>query len=547
MEQMNTMKDANSAPKTAAEVIAQRLFEAGCRHAFGIPGGEVLALMDALDRAGLGITLVKHENAGGFMAEGTYHATGAPGVLFATIGPGIANAANVIANAWQDRVPMIVLTGCVPAVEAMTYTHQVFDHIAFLKPVTKAAIRVEAGTAAVAIDKALKIATSGRPGPVVLDIPIDIQREAPLAFHSALHTADSPMVPSGDALKTAQSWLAEAERPLIIAGLDIISQGAGDAVEAFARTYGAPVISAYKAKGVIPEGDPLALGGAGLSPKADKILLPLVQASDCVILAGYDPIEMRIGWRDPFGAGQRVIDIAAVTNDHYMHQAPLNFVGDVGATLRALAAGVASRETWAGGEIGAAKSALREAFHVDEAWGPAAIVNEARRACPAGTVATADSGAHRIVASHVWECDHLGGLLQSSALCTMGCAVPLAMGRKLADPDRPVIAFVGDAGLEMFLGELATARDLKLALPVVVFIDEQLGLIELKQRGSQMANLGVEFPGTDFTAVAKAMGGEGVTVHDREALNTAIRNAHTRDTFTVISAVIGRNAYDGRI
>lgn len=541
------MKDLSAGPMTAAEVIAARLYEAGCRHAFGIPGGEVLALMDALDRAGLGVTLVKHENAGGFMAEGTYHATGAPGVLFATIGPGIANAANVIANAWQDRVPMIVLTGCVPAVEAMTYTHQVFDHIAFLKPVTKAAIRVEAGTAAVAIDKALKIATSGRPGPVVLDIPIDVQLEAPLAFHRSAHVADAPMAPSGETLETARSWLGEAERPLIIAGLDVIAQGAGKSVEAFARAYGTPVIAAYKAKGVIPENDPLALGGAGLSPIADKILMPLVEVSDCVILAGYDPIEMRIGWRDPFAEGQRVIDIAAVTNDHYMHQAALNFVGDVGASLSALSDGVASRETWSDGKIAAAKAALHDAFHLDEDWGPAAVVNEARRACPPGTVATVDSGAHRIVASHVWESDHVGGMLQSTALCTMGCAVPLAMGRKLAEPDRPVIAFVGDAGLEMFLGELVTARDLKLGVPVVVFVDEQLGLIELKQRGSQMANLGVEFPGTDFTAVAKAMGGEGVTVRDRESLNSAIKAAHDRDTFTVISAVIGRNAYDGRI
>ena len=108
-------------------------------------------------------------------------------------------------------------------------------------------------------------------------------------------------------------------------------------------------------------------------------------------------------------------------------------------------------------------------------------------------------------------------------------------------------AFVGDAGLEMFLGELATARDHKLGLPIVVFVDEQLGLIELKQRMSQMPNLGVEFPGTDFTAVAEAMGGAGTTCHTRDALESAITDAFKRDTFTVISAVIGRNAYDGRI
>ena len=546
------MKDIDLHPQSASEIIASRLAAAGCKHAFGIPGGEVLALMDALDRAGLNVTLVKHENSGGFMAEGTWHASlaagaGAPGVLFATIGPGIANAANAIANAWQDRVPMIVLTGCVPAVEAQTYTHQVFDHVRFLEPITKAAIRVEPGTAAICIDKALKIAMSGRPGPVVLDVPIDVQRERPAEFHTSAHAPDAPMAPSGAALDQAREWLGQATRPIIIAGVDAMNQRAGDAIADLSQRFGAPVIAAYKAKGVVPETNPLALGGAGLSPIADRTLLPLIQSSDCIILAGYDPIEMRIGWRDPFGPGQRVIDITAEANTHYMHQAPLNFVGDVSASLRAISEGVTPAETWPGDEIAAAKAALSDAFHVDEDWGPAAVANEARKAAPAGTVATVDSGAHRIVLSHVWESDHIGGLLQSTALCTMGCAVPLAVGRKLAEPDRPVIAFVGDAGLEMFLGELATIRDLKLGLPIVVFVDEQLGLIELKQRGSQMANLGVEFSGTDFSAVARAMGGYGATVRDRASLNTAITDALGQDSFTLISAVIGRNAYDGRI
>ncbi|WP_340108200.1 thiamine pyrophosphate-binding protein [Pikeienuella sp. HZG-20] len=542
------MRDgAEPGAATASDVIATRLAEAGCRHAFGIPGGEVLALMGALGRAGLQITLVKHENAGGFMAEGAWRATGAPGVLFATIGPGVVNAATAIANAWQERVPLIVLTGSVPAAEALTYTHQVFDHVRFLEPISKAAIRVEAGAAAVAIDKALKIATSGRPGPVILDVPIDVQREAPAAYHRSRHAPDAPMAPAGDALETARSWLAEAERPLVVAGLDVLTQRAGGAVEAFCRRHQAPVIATYKAKGVMPEADPLALGGAGLSPVADGELLPLVEASDCVILAGYDPIEMRIGWRDAFGPAQRVIDIAAAPNTHYMHQAPLNFIGDVAASLAALSADVAPRATWPDGAPAAVKARLHALFRRDESWGPAAVVDETRRASPPGAVAAMDSGAHRIVASQVWESDHPGGVLQSTALCAMGVSVPLAIGRKLAEPGRAVVAFVGDAGLEMGLGELATARDLGLGLPVVVFVDGQLGLIELKQRGMGMEPLGVEFPGTDFTAVANAMGGVGVTVADRAALRAAVAAAYRRDTFTLISAMIGRNAYDGRI
>jgi len=532
--------------QSASEVIAERLFEAGCRHAFGIPGGEVLALMDALDRAGLKIALVKHENSGGFMAEGTWHADGAPGVLFATIGPGIANAANAIANAWQDRVPMIVLTGCVPAVEAQTYTHQVFDHVKFLEPVTKAAFRVEAGTAGIIIDKAVNIATSGRPGPVILDVPIDVQREMSDAWMKPRFHPQSAMAPSGVDLATARSWLAVAKRPVVLAGVDVLTQGCSGAVAAFCEDHNVPLITTYKAKGILDETHPLALGGAGLSPVSDKILLPLIASSDCLIMVGYDPIEMRIGWRDTAGPDQRVIDISAEMNTHYMHQAALNFTGDIAASLQVLSDG-SEKSPWHAAEVAALKVALSNAYHPDEDWGPAAVVDEARKVCPAGTIATADSGAHRIVLSHVWQCDEPHGLLQSSALCTMGCAVPLAIGRKLAEPDRPVIGFVGDAGVEMFLGELATARDHKLGLPVVVFVDEQLGLIELKQRGSQMPNLGVEFPGTDFTAVANAMGGAGATCRNRAELKSAIQDAFQRDTFTLISAVIGRNAYDGRI
>jgi acetolactate synthase-1/2/3 large subunit len=158
-----------------------------------------------------------------------------------------------------------------------------------------------------------------------------------------------------------------------------------------------------------------------------------------------------------------------------------------------------------------------------------------------------DSGAHRILLSQIWRCYAPRGLLQSSALCTMGCAVPLATGRKLAEPDRAVIAFVGDAGLEMFLGELATIRDLKLGIPIVVFVDESLALIELKQRGTGYPNLAVDFPATDFPAVAKALGGEGAWCRDRQTLAAQIDAAFARDTFTLICAVIGRNAYDGRI
>ena len=127
----------------------------------------------------------------------------------------------------------------------------------------------------------------------------------------------------------------------------------------------------------------------------------------------------------------------------------------------------------------------------------------------------------------------------------MGCAVPLAAGYKLARPDTPVCAFVGDAGLEMGLGELATIRELKVPVIICALVDESLALIELKQRGSQRKNVGVDFSGTDFVGVADAMGGHGVWIDDAETLKAEAAKALTRDTFTVLACRIGRRAYDG--
>jgi len=533
---------------TAARILAERLHQAGCRYAFGIPGGEVLAVMDALAGAGIAFYLSKHENPAGFMAEGTYHVTGAPGILVATIGPGVANAVNVIANAEQDRVPLIVLTGCVDPAEAVGYTHQVFDHTALLKPVTKASFILADGAVEGLADKALAIATEGRPGPVHIDVPISLatkEQPAPRPFRPARRGSMRP----GDAdIAAAAELLDNSERPILVAGLEVLAQGAEAAVADFARRFHVPVITTYKAKGVLPEDEPLALGGAGLSPLADTHLLPLVEMSDLILLAGYDPIEMRHGWCHPWDpAKAEIVEFTVAPHPHGVHETSVSFVGDIGAGLAALGARAKPNGAWSNGAPEAAKAALAQAFRAEEDWGPAAAVDQVRKALPAEGIATVDSGAHRILLSQVWTCPQPRSLLQSSGLCTMGCALPLAMGAKLAAPDRPVVAFVGDAGLEMVLGELATLRDMKLPVVVVVFVDASLALIELKQRNSGLTNLGVDFGATDFVRVAEALGGRGVEVDNRADLDSAVKEGLAAETFTVVAAVIGAKAYDGRL
>jgi acetolactate synthase-1/2/3 large subunit len=526
---------------TAAQLIAKRLAEAGCRHVFGVPGGEVLTLMEALRAEGIEFVLAKHE-------------TGAPPVLLTTIGPGMANAVNVAGNALLDRVPLIFISGAVDVHERQTYTHQVVDHGAILKPVVKASFEVVPGAADVIVDKAVSIAMDSPPGPVHIDLPVGVAALEEPAAPLIRRPLPIPTRPAGsEELVSVRHLLAGAERPLIIAGVEALeSRDAADLLTALALDFSIPVITTYKAKGVFPEDeedDFLSLGAAGLSPIADRHLMPLIEKSDLLLLVGYDPVEMRHAWTAPWDATEKpVVEFTAAPNTHYVHMANVSFIGDIGASLKTMVLQLTPHpESWPDGEPAQVRQALADSYRANEDWGPAAIADEVRAQLPDDHVACVDSGAHRILLSQVWRCARPRTLLQSTGFATMGCALPLAIGAKLAAPEKAVVAITGDAGLEMVLGELATLRDLKLAVVIVVYVDESLALIEKKQREAQLPNVGVDFDGTDWVAVAKALGGRGVAVQDRKALGKAVKNGLAADSFTIVAAQIERRAYDGRL
>lgn len=502
--------------------------------------------MDALQEVGIAFHLCKHENAGGFMAEGTHHATGAPGILLATIGPGLANGLNVVINALQDQVPLVVISGCVDRAEAATYTHQIFDQQEVMRPLTKASFMMADSAVDIMIAKAIAIATADPPGPVHVDIPVDLatRKQPPPRRYSV--PAEAPVGPApGLALDEARRRLSGAERPLMVAGLGVLHHGCSEQTRDVCEQYGIPLITSYKAKGILPEDHALALGGHGLSPKADEHLLPLIEEADLVLAVGYDPIEMRVGWRDPWDPS-KTIELSHLPNRHGMHGASISFVGNISASLDALTRDVPPRQAiWTDGQPGAVRTALRGQFAPREAWGPHAVFAAARRASSPETVATVDSGAHRILFSEMWDAPLPHTVLQSTGLCTMGTALPLAIGYKLAKPEAPVVAVMGDAGLEMVLGELATLRDLRLPIALLVLVDQQLGLIELKQRTSGYANLGVEMGATNFPSVAQAMGGRGVMITDVATLEAELQQAHSRESFTLLACMIGPKSYDG--
>ncbi len=539
----------NTRLKRAADLVANRLHEAGCRYAFGIPGGEVLTIVDALQQAGIQFILAKHENSAGFMAEGVMHVTGSPAVLVATVGPGAVNGVNVVTNALQDRVPMIVLTGRIDEVESLTYTHQVLDHQSVFRPITKETFCLTGQGADIIIDKAVAIATEGRSGPVHIDVPISVADEPSQPSRYRRRVPAAPVAPvENDQVAKARSWLAEAKRPIMIAGLDAVAENAYLDIRSFCEQFNVPIITTYKGKGLVSEYHALSLGGAGLSPLADQTLIPLVQSSDLIICAGYDPIEMRSGWREIWDPNvTNVIDISAEHNRHYMHQSTMSFVAGIGPTLKLLGQNVSPRNTWSHDEISKAKNELNNSFSVGGGWGPAMIISECQAAMPENVLITADSGAHRILLSQMWKCHEPHTFLQSSGLCTMGCSIPLAIGANLVNPYRPVLSFSGDAGMLMVLGELSTAHELKLNTIFVVFVDASLSLIEMKQRKRGMENTAVDFNWYDFATIGKSFGGNGFTVRNKDELRKALTKALEFETFTIIAAIIDRKSYDGRI
>ena len=344
----------------------------------------------------------------------------------------------------------------------------------------------------------------------------------------------------------AVNLLQEAKNPVAIAGVDAVNEGAGPSIDAFCREFNIPLIASYKAKGLIDELDPVSIGGAGLSPKADKILLPLLEKSDAVLLLGYDPIEMRIGWRNPWEKDKTVIEITPVLRTHGMHHVSHTIRSSVIPAIEKMTEKLKKKRTEIHDEAARVREIFWKTFSAESEFGPDRVFDVLREALPHNTVATADSGAHRILLSQMWPCHHPRGLLQSSALCTMACAVPLAAGYKQASPGTPVIAFVGDAGMEMGLGELATLREHNIPIIICVLVDESLTLIEMKQRASQRPNLGVDFTGSDFPTIADAMGGHGVWVDDAESLKKEAAAALERECFTVLACRIGRKSYDGR-
>ena len=534
-----------------ADRVAQACHAHGIRHAFGMPGGEVVTLIDALVAQGIHFVLARNETAAAMMGAGTDPSARIPGLLVTTLGPGLANAINGIADAVQERNPLLVISGVVERNLRARYTHQIIDHAAMLHPLVKASFEIEPESAAVTVTRAIALAMTPPFGPVHLDLS---PATAALPAHRAdrasiIARADVASVDRNhQSIQALRARLQSCARPLIIAGLDAARAQAGSALFELAVQYAAPIITTYKAKGLIDERHALSLGAAGLSPLADSVLLPVVNRADLVLLIGYDPIEMRPGWLHPFAPDAHLVELASFTHDHGMHAADARLTGPLPDMLAALCDDAMPRMTWRDREPDNARATLQEKFAGPPAWGPHKIFRILQDTAPESAIFSVDSGAHRILLSQMWQAHRPFELLQSAGWCTMGSAIPLAIGQQLTNREACVIAVLGDGGLEMALGELGTLRDQKLPVIVLVVQDESLALIALKQALAGLPSAGVTMGHTHYDQIAEAFGGHGISVETPDALRDAIAKAVARrDRFSLIACQIKADNYAGTI
>ncbi len=533
-------------PKTA-DIIAHALYEDGIRYAFGIPGGEVLELLEAFRKAGIKFVLTKQELGAGIMADATYQLTGKPGVLVATLGPGITNTATAVAQALLDRSAMIVLTGEIATALKPIYTHQILDQESFLRPLVKWTTTIAAKHAFDQVRKGLAICRQPMPGPVHFNVPTDVagveqaesRRFAPVTVRA---------LPRREDRAPLEVLLKKARRPLALIGVGVQIDGAERELRRFIEAWRVPFMATYKAKGVVPEDHALCVGATGLSPVVDKIHMAHVREADLILTIGFDPVELRADWMAPWDEKKATVNIDLVPNTHHVYRSAFEYVGSIAACLQVLTQAAPARtpSRWLDADLDRYRRTVQQALsgNLAKGLGPYHVAQSLREVFPRDTIATIDTGSHRILINHVWQSFEPRRLLQSNGLGTMGYALPAAIAAKLLFPKRPVLAMMGEAGLDMVIGEMALLAHHKLALTLVVFRDDTLSLIRLKQQRMKLPETGVAMGSPDYVMLAEAYGGNGFVVTNVAELKKAARVALNSKRFTLIEARINPAEYN---
>lgn len=532
---------------SVAAAVAGRLQAAGIDTVFGLPGGENVHLLEALRRTGIRFVLSEHENAAAFMASAAAQLTRRPAVCLTTLGPGAVNCTAGIAHAFLDRCPVLLITAQMPAGLQPRHTHQLVDLHRLFAPITKATLDVAPAGAAETVGEALRIASTGVPGPVHLQLSNDVAAldAEPAAAGGSVSAVDAapPQVVPAD-LDRAAAGLAAAERPVVVVGLELEPEAPYRALRRFAERLGAPVLSTPKAKGALPASHPLGSETIGLTrtdPGYD-----LIAEADRVIAVGMDVVEVVLPWSAP----APVLWVAPRRDRIGAAAAEQALIGPVGATLAQLTERLREPRNWGARRAAHYRQARRSRSRAaaDRAAAgtiaPQDVLREARAALPPDAVVATDVGSHKILAALEWDAELPNRYLVSNGLSVMGFGPAAAAGAALAGR-APVLCVTGDAGLLMCAGGLATLARLSTPVLLVVLVDGALDLIRAHQRRAGAQPFGTEFPAPDAARIGAAFGLPAVTVGAAAELRAELARALQRPGASVIGVRIDPACYRG--
>jgi len=510
----------------ASDLIVQCLEHEEVRYVFGLPGEEILDILDSLLDSRITFVPTRHEQGAAFMADAYGRLTGRPGVCLSTLGPGATNLATGVADANLDRAPLVAITGQAGRDRIHKESHQRVDIVEHLRPLTKWNTRAE--TAAVipeVIRKAFKLAESEKPGACHVEVPEDVAREATDGAPLSTERARRPS-PDRQALETAARLIEAASFPLIFAGNGVIRGRASAELRAFARTHGIPVAHTFMAKGSMPYDDDLCLLSVGLQAR-DYISCGFDKA-DLIIAVGYDPVEYAPKFWNPDRKKPIVhIDFTPAEVDSF-YQPAVEVVADVREAIELL-----------GGLVKGQKDptpylTLRRFILAELAEGaaddtfplkPQRILRDLRAQMGREDILISDVGTHKLWIARTFPAYEPNTVLISNGYAAMGFALPAAIAAKLVHPERKVVAVSGDGGFLMNCQELETAHRLGLAVVNVIFRDGGYNLIQWKQQTHLGREAGVRFGNPDFVALAAAFGAKGYRVDSARALAPILAEA----------------------
>ncbi len=521
---------------TVAGVFAQTLAALGVTRVFGIPGGGTSPLVAELEKAGIGFMLTHGETSAALMASTEGEDTGVPGVVLTSLGPGAAAVVNGLAHCSLDRVPLLVVTDRLPEAANRPGYHQWIDHSALFSPLVKASLTLTRHRSQASILHAVRLAMAGIPGPVHLDMSKADARAETDSAPSAV--GPGPVVTGPGVPVDVRNRVRDARRPLLLAGLGARRLPAGLLDDVAARLR-APVLTTYKGKGAVDETGPWAAGIiTGGIPEQE-----LLDAADLVVSVGLDDVELITGM-PPLAADRVAID-PYVPHPGVLPPATHSLVGSVADLLTDLVVEDGA-SMWVAEQASGYRAVLEERMAGAPAEGvglhPWAIAASLRDELGPDAEMAVDAGAHMLPMAQAWRSRRPGTFWISNGLATMGYALPAALARSMAHPERHVVCCTGDGGLLMVAGELATAARHAGHLTIVVFDDSSLSLIRVKQIGAEVG-LAVDFRSPAWAGVAAGFGITATEVGDGEELRAALRSAQTGGALSLIVAQTDRSAY----